>query len=139
MTYPKQLTNQAELVLAPFLPRLKTLGEGESLVLEDSTEAIDTLRYYIYSWLHINSLKEIYSLRKETPTTLRILRKAIPDPKIVSVQRLSNAEEFVQQHLLDTETWDEAQIIVTKAIETGELSGDYLVEVMDEWRRINGL
>ena len=137
MTYPTKLTNQAELVLAPFLPQLKTLRDGESFVLEDTAEAMDTLRYYIYSWLHLNSMKELYALRRETPTTLRILRRTIPDPKLISVEMLSSAEEFVKDYLLDTETWDEAKGIVVEAIEKGRMSVDLLTEVEAEWRRIN--
>ena len=106
MTYPKQLTNQAELVLAPFLPSLKGLGQGKSFVLEDNPESVDTLRYYIYSWLHLNSLKELYQLRRETPNRLRILRRAIPDPRIVSLEATSDVENFVKSELLEAETVD---------------------------------
>ena len=139
MTYPKKLTTQAELVLAPFLPRVKKLKDGESLVLEDTAENIATLRYYLYTWLHLNSLKEIYVLRKESLTQMRILRRSIPTPKIVSVESLSSVEEFVMNNLLDTETPIEASDIITTAIANGKLSPDHLEDAMSEWRRINGL
>ncbi len=139
MTYPKQLTTQASLVLAPFLPQLKSLGEGESFVLEDTEENIQILRYYIYSWLHLNALKEVYVLRKEAPTRLRIQRKAIPAPKIISTERLTSGEEFVKEFLLEVESREEAVALVESAILRGDLSPDLLPEVMEEWRRINAL
>ncbi len=139
MTYPKQLTSQAELVLMPILPKLKGLGEGESFVLEDNPESVDILRYYIYSWLHLNSLKEIYQLRRETPQRLRILRKAIPDPRIVSLETTSDVEDFVKSELLEAETKDEAAEIIGKAVEENRLSADHIDPVMSEWRRINAL
>ena len=139
MTYPKQLTNAAELVLAPFLPKLKGLGEGKSFVLEDAPEAIDTLRYYIYSWLHLNSLKELYILRRETPKQLRILRRTIPDPKLVSMELTSAVEEFVKSELLEAETKEEAAEIIQQGVLGGRLSPDHIDGAMAEWRRINAL
>ena len=111
----------------------------ESLVLEDTPENILTLRYHIYTWLHLNSLKEVYVLRREAPTRLRIVRKAIPAPKILSIERLTTAEEFVKERMLDIETREEAVQTVEQAILDGEISPDLLPEIMEEWRRINAL
>jgi len=140
MTYPKKLSQLGLLVLTESgtLSKLSTLAPGSAFTCEGSPASIDKLRYYLYIHLYHQGLRTEYSLRRETPTSLRIVRRPTFSVRISSVETLTPSQEFVKATLLDVTSLDEAITKIDKAIDVGLVLSEDIPDILEEWKRVQG-
>ena len=135
MTYPTKLNDRMEQTLAPILPELQALNDGDSCTVSDTAERMKFVRYCLYSWRHINNLKEVFKMYQETPECIRVVRRAIPRPTVQTNRSASKIEQLVMDNLLTCTREDEAQEFLRKKVEAEELTLDEAMAARDLWRR----
>ena len=134
MSYTTKLKDHQLAVLEPITKRIDELRSGESFALRDSEKNVDQLRHLIYSFLYLMGIKPYFVLKRETPTQLRILRKAEPAPTIIEDSQSRKAAEFVADNLLQID--DEATAIAVAKESTDDVV--FVSEILEEWRRMRG-
>lgn len=132
MTYPKELSKNQTQLLKGIVEEITTLEEGHSLGLQSAN--IDELLYALYSWRHINGLKKEYRISRESPSSIRVLRRATTVRVFRSSEdALRKGVDFVHKELLDILNREEALFRIKEALRPEE--AEYAIE---EWDRING-
>lgn len=134
MTYPKEIPAEELEHLAPILDQIQELAPGESVLVADESAPIDRLRGRLYAWFSINRLTPLYTIRREGPERLRVIRKTLSKPTVLE-SSASVAERFVQEHLVDIEDEDEALSIIRSAREQNELHPSEAFKAFEEWKK----
>ena len=132
MTYNKRLSARQIKILRFVLPQIVSLkpGEGISLETQDSGELI----YALYTWRYLNDFKEAYRISKESPTSIRVLKRAnAPKVQMVDESSKQKGVSFTQETLIDVLSEEEAKRIIK-----ANLSAEEGVHAFEEWKRING-
>lgn len=137
MTYPKKLSPMAEVAIAPFVKKIVALCPGEGITIRGTTDDLDKIRQYLYSWRFLNSLHEI-TIRRDDPQTLRVTRRTVPKATILGEEKESKAQLFVRDNMLEVEAEDDALEMLRVACNECTLSTDDAQEALEEWRRIQG-
>ena len=132
MTYPKQLSPTQVETLTPIVSELTKLVEGKFFTLKDTPESLDQVRYLIYSYLHENSLKPYYLLKRLGPNELRVIKKLNPSPTIIHGAMLKS-ETFMIEYLLILDSSDEVDSRLRDAIKDLELTSPEAIEAKDYW------
>jgi len=135
VTYSTQLSEHQATILTPILERVTSLMEGEGVTFE--SKPVGELLYALYSWRHINDLKQVYKICKESSTTVRVIRRT-STPSILpegdeAEQAQRRGEKFVHDELIDVLNEDEARKLIGENLSLEE--AEY---ALDEWKRING-
>ena len=133
MTYLNQLSGHQMSIIGPSIEAAQRLKPGQEVsVMFASPEYTTKVRFWIYSYLHINNLKAIYTLRQISPIKFVIRRKEEEHGVIVEPP-LNLAENFVIECLLDVVEESEALRCITES----DLSDQAKLHALSEWKRIN--
>ena len=130
-----KLNDESWEVATPIAEKLAILPEGESLVLRDSREAIDRLRYVIYAWFYETGNKSFYKVIRRSPESLEIRKKALMRPTLVIDDKV---EAYVTCNLLEIEDEHEATRRIRESVQLDELTSDEGIRALSEWSRIQG-
>ena len=134
------LTPQARIYLQPILPRIIALRPGASELYEGIDEAtINTTRNHLYNWMMKKGVRGQFKTHKESPTLLRIVRLKITPIKVVQEQPFTPAEVFVREKLSKCKSLKEASEIVFLANEEGKVSNSMVQDIIDLWRKGEGV
>ncbi len=134
MGYPRNLTQRQREIIAPVVVKLENISEGKMVIVQDTAEALEEVRYLVYAWLHENNIKSLFKITKPMPDKLVIYRKSIPRPKIETGTEDPRVMRFVTSTLINIEDEDEAIKLIKKRFEEPLAQADCL----EEWRRIMG-
>lgn len=137
MTYAKKLTSLGELALAPHKEKIVSLSPGEDYLLKGSRSDLDSLRYYLYVFFEINSLKQLYKVYRASPTQLVVSKVLIPTAQGFVKQNLSSIENFVLEELAEVEDQPTAEEKIDSGIADGRVNAEDSGNILLEWRRIN--
>lgn len=134
MTYTK-LTELQHKIIAPVLARLTETLEGYAITVRDTPKELSIVRTLLYSYWHFDGTKKHYKITQESPTTFRIVKRAMPQPRTpVEQAPPSPVEEFVLDHLQDE---------VDPEVVAGRLRDTFgpkdVLEGVKLWRRLNDL
>lgn len=123
-------------VIVPIAEKLCALADYESLILKDSKDNVDRLRYLLYAWLYESGQKKRFKVIRRSPEQLEVLRKGNLAPEYSVVDRVN---EFVRDHLIELETEDDVAVRIREAISGSVLSLDEGTRALTEWQRAQGL
>ena len=132
MGYPKNLTTRQREIIEPIVKKIESLPEGQMVMVKDTQDSLEEVRYLTYAWLHENNLKSLFKLTKPTPDRLVIYRKNIPRPTIESGTEDPRIMKFVTSTLIEIEDEDQAIKLIKKRFTDPQGQNDCL----EEWRRI---
>ena len=128
MPYPKKpVLDHYQLELH----QIDSLKPGESLPLTGTSEAIESIRYAIYSYLHHFRIKHLYKLNRVNPELLIVTRKPKHTVQIAYEGVHPEVKEFVSKYLLHITEEDEALALIRDHLEKS-----LWLSAADEWRRI---
>lgn len=116
--------------LESILAQIEDLTEGQILRIEDSPSALDKIRHSLYAWLHNNSLKPFFKIKRINRETLIVLRKELPHPKAFVEGLDPKVKEYVVTNLLDCANEESA----LDTIRLG-LPKELWNQALEEWRR----
>ena len=138
MGYAKKINEEQLGVLTPILVKMEELEDGESLVLKDSSDALDKLRGLLYNWLHISKQKQYYKVKRDGMEVMRVLRVVKVAPEMLKEGKSvkGKGSEFVKDCLLLVNDETVAKELISSK-EAG-LTGEEQDEAEKEWRRIQG-
>lgn len=134
MGYTTRLKEHQLKLLEPIIEKLDKLSPGGSFALRDTEVNINQLRYLIYSHLYGAGIKPYFVIRRESPTTLRVVRRSEPAPQIIEGSANDKARNFVIERMLEIE--DEAEALAFARAETNDIL--FMSQVLEEWRRVRG-
>lgn len=138
MTYAKRLTPVAEGLIGPIIPAILSLEPGDSKVFgSKSPEHLRRARTALYGWFDREGLKGRYKLVKIDQNQLMVVCIEATSLVEITVAGLgyTAVETFVQDHLFNAETEDEARDIVVAKANAGEIADEAVVPIMDEFRK----
>lgn len=133
MSYPKSFSPEQQEILSEFAPALSKLKPGTTATLEhDDPTALAKRRYLLYSWLHIENLKEEFTIKTLSPTSILIIRKSLSRAKL-KIQK-NEFEEFVLENLIDVVSEEKALEVIRNHFP----NADDQLSAYNEWKRITG-
>lgn len=113
------------------LHQIDSLKPGKSLPLSGTPEAIDAVRYAIYSYLHHFRIKHLYKLKRVDPTLLTVTRKPKHRVEVAYEGVAPEVKEFVSKYLISILDEDEALGLIRDHLEK-----PLWFSASEEWRRI---
>jgi len=133
MTYLNQLSGHQMSIIGPSIEAAQRLKPGQEVSVKFASPEFTTkVRFWIYSYLHINNLKSIYTLRQISPIKF-VIRRNEEERGVVIEPPLNLAENFVIECLLDVVEESEALRCITES----DLSDQSKLHALSEWKRIN--
>lgn len=128
MGYPKTINIEG---YEAEIQQIESLKPGESLPLTGTPEAVDHIRYIIYTYLFHFRLKHLYKLRRISPELLTVTRKGKHRVTVAYTGVDETIKTFVSKYLLDISDEDEALALIRESLEKSQW-----LEAAEEWRRI---
>jgi len=135
MGYPKSINEDRAARLAKVFQQIRELREGQTLLIENTPDAIRQNRMDIYTWLFHRGEKSLFKIRQLSPTSLQIIRQSSSTPTVTMVETNQRIKDFVVDCLLDC-TPDEAKARTCLAIDEGRFNDLEGIEILREYERI---
>ena len=134
MGYPAEFKPEHLVILNEMIGQVSNLRPTESLIIEHTDhKALALRKYLLYAWLspqHTNQ-KELFRIQMLSRRSMLIIRLDNSPAKITHRIALSECEDFVCKHLLETSDADEAIGVITQH----KLSPALATQVFEEWQR----
>ncbi len=138
MSYAKKFTPEQAATIAPIIKEIEALDQGDHFSLQDTPEALDYLRFLIYSWLYQTGIKSAFILKRLSLKELRVVRKQSPSPLIIN-QEETEGITFCLEHLLEIDEESTVEHKIRDAVSGRILSPEFATEALFEWRRLQGI
>jgi len=141
MSYPKVLSDAVKNELASVLDRMSTMAQGESLTLNGTPSMIRRIRVNLYTYLRLEHLKALYTIKQLTHEEIVILKKDSLTLTISSSESSTMTPELktiFEAEFLFLETVEEARSKAQKMILDNKISIEDSLTLLAEWRRVQG-